>query len=162
MNRKLHRNEQNKMIAGVCAGLADYFSVDVSWVRIAFLFAFLAGCSGGLIYVILWVAVPYDPIRITPVDHSDHSNPEVVPMSSNKSKRISSGRSVFGLFLIAFGAFLLLDEFGIIPFWFEIGRFWPLLLIIPGFLLLAKSKREKSADNEPIHRGNEDQPEQGV
>lgn len=158
MNRKLHRNEQNKMIAGVCAGLADYFSVDVSWVRIAFLFAFLAGCSGGLIYVILWIAVPYDPYRIAPVDHS---NPEMVPMSSNKSKKASSGRSVFGLFLIAFGAFLLLDEFGIIPFWFEIGRFWPLLLIIPGFLLLAKSKRENPVENEPRH-GNEDNSKQEV
>ena len=47
MNKKLQRNEQNKMIAGVCSGLADYFSVDVSWVRAAFLLTLVAGCSGG-------------------------------------------------------------------------------------------------------------------
>ena len=56
MKKVLQRSEQNKILAGVCSGLADYFSVDVSWVRAAFLLALFAGCSGGLIYIILWIA----------------------------------------------------------------------------------------------------------
>ena len=43
MEKKLQRNQQDKMIAGVCSGLADYFDVDVTWVRIAFVVAVMVG-----------------------------------------------------------------------------------------------------------------------
>lgn len=45
MEKKLTRNEQEKTVAGVCAGLAEYFDVDVTWIRIAFVLAVLAGFS---------------------------------------------------------------------------------------------------------------------
>jgi phage shock protein PspC (stress-responsive transcriptional regulator) len=51
MEKKLQRIEQEKMIAGVCTGLAEYFDIDVTWIRIAFVIAVLAGASGILVYV---------------------------------------------------------------------------------------------------------------
>ena len=62
MEKRLHRNNQGKRIAGVCAGLADYFDIDVTLVRIAFIFATIAGFSGFLAYVILWIVVPVKPL----------------------------------------------------------------------------------------------------
>ena len=56
--RKLYRDVSDRRIAGVCAGLAAYFEVDVVLVRIIMLVALVAGSIGFWLYVILWIAVP--------------------------------------------------------------------------------------------------------
>jgi len=56
--KRLFRDKENGMIAGVCAGLGAYFDVDKVWFRIAFLVAFFVGGSGVLAYLILWIALP--------------------------------------------------------------------------------------------------------
>ena len=58
MQKKLYRIEADKKVAGVCTGLADYFDVDVTLVRIAFAVATLAGGPGVLIYAVLWWIMP--------------------------------------------------------------------------------------------------------
>jgi phage shock protein C len=58
MAKKLLRNESNKMIAGVCSGLADYFGVDATLVRIIFVVATVAFGIGVLPYIILWIVIP--------------------------------------------------------------------------------------------------------
>lgn len=63
-SKKLYRSEKKKMIAGVCAGLADYLSVDVNLVRILFVLGSLFGFSATFwIYIIMWVVVPADPTK---------------------------------------------------------------------------------------------------
>ncbi len=54
------RRSKNKMIAGVCAGLAEYFSLDPAMVRVAYVLIsiFSAAFPGILIYIILWVVIP--------------------------------------------------------------------------------------------------------
>lgn len=56
--RKLYRDPDGKVIAGVCAGLAAYFDIDVTFIRIAFLLLLLLNGVGILIYFILWIAMP--------------------------------------------------------------------------------------------------------
>jgi phage shock protein C len=58
--KKLHRSRRERMIAGVCGGLAEYFRTDPTWVRIVFILFFLAGGCSFLIYLILWILVPLD------------------------------------------------------------------------------------------------------
>ena len=58
MEKKLQRDTQDKMLAGVCSGLAEYLDIDVVLIRVAFIVAFLAGLSGGLAYIIFWVVMP--------------------------------------------------------------------------------------------------------
>jgi phage shock protein C len=60
MDKKLHRSSSDKMIAGVCAGLADYFGMDVSLMRIIWAIAFLVFGTGFLFYVILWIVLPLE------------------------------------------------------------------------------------------------------
>lgn len=59
MSKKLKRSS-NKMIAGVCAGIAEYLGLDVSLVRILYvLFSiFSAGFPGLLVYIIFWFVLP--------------------------------------------------------------------------------------------------------
>ncbi len=56
--RRLFRDPDNHLIAGVCQGIANYFDVDSTWIRLAFVLLILAGGSGLMIYIILWIVVP--------------------------------------------------------------------------------------------------------
>lgn len=56
--RKLMRNPNDKVIAGVCSGLGYYFGIQAKWIRILFILFFLFGGSGVLLYVILWIVMP--------------------------------------------------------------------------------------------------------
>ena len=55
---KLYRSSQNKMLAGVCAGVADLFGLEVKLVRVAWLIALLFAGVGALLYLKLWFVVP--------------------------------------------------------------------------------------------------------
>ena len=56
--RKLMRSK-NRMIAGVCSGIADYFGWDITLVRIIYvLLTFFTAFSGGIVYLILWLVMP--------------------------------------------------------------------------------------------------------
>lgn len=58
MNNKLYKSNSNKMIAGVCGGIAEYFNVDPTFVRLGWvLFALFAG-SGLLAYIIFALVMP--------------------------------------------------------------------------------------------------------
>jgi phage shock protein PspC (stress-responsive transcriptional regulator) len=54
---KLYRSS-NKVIAGVCAGVAEFFGLDVKLVRIAWLVAAIFAGVGALLYVLIWLLVP--------------------------------------------------------------------------------------------------------
>ena len=73
MNNKLYRSQSDKMVGGVCGGLAKNFNIDSSLVRLAFVLLFLFGGHGLLIYVILWLIIPVAPDNsiIDVVAHKD-------------------------------------------------------------------------------------------
>jgi phage shock protein PspC (stress-responsive transcriptional regulator) len=58
--KRLTRSRTDRMIAGVCGGLAQYFDLDVSIIRILFvvLTIFTAAFPGILVYIIMWIVVP--------------------------------------------------------------------------------------------------------
>jgi phage shock protein PspC (stress-responsive transcriptional regulator) len=56
-NKRLFRNENDKVLGGVCSGLANYFNIDVVIARIIFVVLFFSGV-GFITYIIMWIAVP--------------------------------------------------------------------------------------------------------
>lgn len=56
--KRLYRSQQQKMIAGVCGGIAEYFDVDPTIVRLGWVLLGFAGGSGILAYIIAWIIVP--------------------------------------------------------------------------------------------------------
>ncbi|NLH09093.1 MAG: PspC domain-containing protein [Chloroflexi bacterium] len=56
--KRLTRSVNNRMVAGVAGGLAEYFDVDPTLVRALFVIVTLLRGSGGLIYIILWLIMP--------------------------------------------------------------------------------------------------------
>ena len=59
MNRKLRRSSADYMLGGVCGGLAEYFEIDPTLVRVAYvLLTVCTAFSGTLAYIILWIVMP--------------------------------------------------------------------------------------------------------
>lgn len=59
--QKLRRSQSNKMIAGVCGGLAKYFALDASLIRIIYvLVTIFTAFAGVLVYIILWIVIPVE------------------------------------------------------------------------------------------------------
>ena len=58
VQRKIYRDEENRRIGGVCAGLATYLDIDVVLARVLMLVALVAGTAGFWIYIICWIAIP--------------------------------------------------------------------------------------------------------
>ena len=59
--KRLMRSSTNKKLGGVAAGVADYFDVDPTIVRVVWLIAIFCGGVGALLYVILWIVLPLAP-----------------------------------------------------------------------------------------------------
>lgn len=57
-SRKLYRSVNDRMISGVCGGIAETYGIDPVLVRVLFVAAFLMGFSGGVIYLICWIVIP--------------------------------------------------------------------------------------------------------
>ena len=158
MEKKLHRDEHRKVVGGVCAGLAEYFDIDVSIVRLVFVLSLLLKGGGGLIYIVLWIVLPKRGY-IPPVDYTIppagspyqapntfsspspfHPNPVLAPR-----KHPTTGALIGGLILILLGAGFLIDEFDIIPDW-SFEQWWPVILIIIGLVFIFTSGiRDRSA-----------------
>jgi phage shock protein C len=60
-SKRLYRSREDKMIAGVCGGLGDYFGIDPVIIRIIFIILFLSVGSGILIYLLAWIIIPLEP-----------------------------------------------------------------------------------------------------
>ena len=59
--KKLYRSRENRMIAGVCGGLGEYFEIDPTLVRLAVVFFSLWWGGGILLYLLAWFIIPEEP-----------------------------------------------------------------------------------------------------
>ena len=60
--RRLYRSRNDRMISGVAGGLAEYLNVDATIVRLLFVFFALAGGPGLLVYIVMLLVVPEEPL----------------------------------------------------------------------------------------------------
>jgi phage shock protein C len=145
MNRRLYRSSRERVISGVAGGVAEYFDVDPSIVRIAW--ALLALITGGvflILYGVMWLVVPVAPGTAGSAASPDDPSGTPVP-DAPRAERYRSGSAglVFGLILIGLGLYFLAREY--LP-GFNIDRLWPLGLVALGiFLLIAAMRQRPSA-----------------
>ncbi len=58
-NKVLRRSRSNRILAGVCGGLAEFFGISAFWFRLSMLIAFIpGGVPGALLYILLWMIIP--------------------------------------------------------------------------------------------------------
>jgi len=95
MEKKLYRDEFHKKIGGVCAGLAEYFTVDVNIVRVLFVLAFFLHGGGLIVYIVLWIALPKKPYAY--FDPTvDYKVPPQNPGDQATTQTGATGSSSFG------------------------------------------------------------------
>jgi len=63
--KRLYRSRESKILAGVCAGLGDYFNIDPVIIRLLWVILTIAGGAGVLIYIIAWIIIPEEPVSNT-------------------------------------------------------------------------------------------------
>lgn len=68
-----YRSRREKVIAGVCMGLARQFSVSVTIIRLAFILGTIFGGWGVVIYITLWFIMPKEPVMLIGEDRLDRS-----------------------------------------------------------------------------------------
>lgn len=142
MNERITKSRSDKLIAGVCGGLADYFGVDPVLVRLAFVVVTLLWGAGVLVYLVLAVIMPAadgpDPGHTLQRSIDDLSQEargrarEVAEALRQSSRR---RRNAFAAILIAAGVLLLAGHLGAFLYvtWFVLA---PLLLIALGIAVL--------------------------
>jgi phage shock protein C len=59
--RKLYRSKTDRVLAGVCGGLAEYFNLDATLIRVLFVLLAVLGGAGLVLYVAMWIIVPNQP-----------------------------------------------------------------------------------------------------
>ena len=138
-NRKLSRNSMNRVIGGVCSGLAEFFGLDVALVRIAFVIAFMFASFGFWLYIILWIVLPVEGQQTTvnsqqSTVNSQQSESESVSKSESKVKSVLAGS-----FVILIGLLFLINNF--IPInW--VWKLWPLILVAIGVVMIITSSKK--------------------
>ena len=60
--RRLYRSRTDRKLAGVCGGLAQYFNTDATLMRVLFVVLALLGGPGLVLYLLMWVLVPEEPL----------------------------------------------------------------------------------------------------
>lgn len=136
---KLYRSETNKVLGGVCGGLGEYFNIDPTIVRIIFILMAVFGGSGILIYIILWLVIPSESSKANLSTEQINSNIKDIKDSAEKFAQTTNNRSWWAFLIVMLGIVFLLNNYGYYNF-SELGRLWPIILIIFGLNLLLRKK----------------------
>jgi phage shock protein C len=137
--KRIYRNQKNKVIGGVCAGIADYFDIDVAWVRLGFVLSIFADGVGILAYLIAWIVFPADERTLDQVAEAKAQveTSAAEPGGERRWRGAGTGsRNAVGIILVILGIMFFMD---LNFYWFRFGEFWPIILIGLGVFLLIKS-----------------------
>lgn len=143
--RRLYRSKTDTLIGGVCGGLGKYFNIDPTLIRLACVLLAVFGGGGVLIYLILWIVIPLEGRSSVATDQTIRDNAQdLADRARDFGKGLESGFNDpaqpaarkgglwFGLILVLLGGLFLAQNL----FHFNLGQFWPVILIFIGILML--------------------------
>lgn len=150
MAKRLYRSRKDSVIAGVCGGIADYFDIDLTLVRIVAVISILINGIGLIAYIIGWIFIPQNPEPLreektgekkgkveTIKEKAENVAREIgkeIRGDSGKDEHRKNSRLVGGLILICLGLLFLGSNF--FP-WFGFAKLWPVILVVLGVVILA-------------------------
>jgi len=151
---QLSRSESDRMIAGVCGGLAHYLGLDPLIIRIVFVILALTNGVGIAIYALLWIFVPgenavFSDRETTVRENVDEIRDTAVSFGQDAREGFSKkwdwstpGNLTMtgGAVLIGVGLLLLMQNLGLLRW---VGRLWPLALVAVGVVILLNNLKEK-------------------
>ncbi len=135
--KRIYRSRQDKVIGGVCGGIAEYFNIDPVWIRIIAVVLALMDGIGILAYIVAWIIIPENSrqkIRDPKMQSQINSTIKKISNSSRKNR----ASFIIGAILVAVGFSFLFNE---LFFWFSFKYVWPLIIIALGIFLIIKVKK---------------------
>jgi phage shock protein PspC (stress-responsive transcriptional regulator) len=146
--KKLFRSKKDRILFGVCGGLAEYFEIDPIIVRLIFVILSIWAGTGILLYIVGVILIPEE--GTSPEKHQEELKKkakkaakdikeaaqtvaEEIKVETKRNPR-NTGPKIAGLILIFLGFIFLAQAF--MP-WFEFSKLWPLLLVAIGLSLIA-------------------------
>jgi len=150
MEKKLTRSKKDRMIAGICGGLGEYFKIDPVIVRLIFVLLAISGGVGIVGYILLWVVVPEEgETEADRLKKQEKIKEEIKEKAEEFAERVKDeGKKIKknperanvmgGLLLITIGAIFLMNNF--FPF-LGFSRLWPLILFVIGIGMLIRSAK---------------------
>jgi phage shock protein PspC (stress-responsive transcriptional regulator) len=157
-SKPLYRSKTNKIAAGVCGGLAEYFDIDALFLRIIWVLSVIFGGLGLLFYLAAYIIVP--------------ENPETIDQQTAVKEKPESKRAFFwGALLIVLGVILLVQNWGLFNYLTFISLpwhgIWAVILILIGLYLIFRTNASPAEtgytkDNKQIYRSSEDKMIGGV
>ena len=161
MEKRLYRSRSDRMIWGVCGGLAKYFDMDPTIVRTITVLSIFFGGLGIWAYIILAIVVPLENSKAAePKDTIKENIEEMKETASELGRELRSTlveeeseseeiarmrhrrRNTLGIILIVLGSFFLLGSFNIFR-WFNWGNLWPLVLVAIGVLIIFSVRKRR-------------------
>jgi len=160
MEKRLYRSQSDRMIWGVCGGLAKYFDMDPTIVRIiAVLTVFISG-AGIIAYIILAIVIPLENSKSAePRDTIKENVEEIKETTSELGREIRSTltgktdaeeeteirhrrRNIFGIIIVVIGVLLLLGSLDVF-WWMRWTYLWPLIIIAIGLIIVFSNRRKR-------------------
>lgn len=138
--KRLYKSRTERMIDGVCGGIAKYFDLDPTLVRIAWVLLTLLGGSGIILYLAAMIIMPKEPY-VGPGSPSPSGGESPSQSAPQQASGSSSRNSFFwGVLLILVGLFLFLENMGWSfwrsLWWFDAGQVLAILLILAGIAFM--------------------------
>lgn len=145
MKKKLYRiKNQDTLLGGVTQGLAIYFNVDVTLIRVLFVILFFTPAPVFIAYLILWIVLPEEERYLTDTETTYFSNlNQIEPMSEQKE---SKKNLLFGLLLIIVGVSLSFQNFFDIDIFRYLGKLWPLALVGIGVWFIVRDDKNSTSN----------------
>ncbi len=154
--KRLYRSRTDKIIAGVCGGMGEYFNMDPLIFRIIFAVLVFAGGGGVLLYILLAIIIPKAPWPGQPepgVDPKGQFHDFVADVKGSAQhwaaearrspefqKHRNNSRAWFGMIVVIVGALLLVNK--LFPQnWIRWDVLWPVAIIIVGISILSRGHR---------------------
>ncbi|MBC7217052.1 MAG: PspC domain-containing protein [Candidatus Caldatribacterium sp.] len=139
MEKRLYRSRKERILGGVCGGIAEYFGLDPALVRIVAVLLILVGGGAILAYIIAWILIPEGPKEEIPEERPESQ--EASSSGERKPWQEAGRQHILAWFLVIIGA-LWLSQY-VVPLWgpwtpWVRNAFLPILLIAGGVLLLVR------------------------
>ncbi|AUG56999.1 PspC domain-containing protein [Acetivibrio saccincola] len=148
MGKRITRSRRNKVIEGVCGGIAEYFGIDPTIVRLGFLISIFFGGTGILAYIVAVIVIPEEDEY---VPHNFYNEGESFSDGFDEEKDFSKtmgdsvegfgsnedrNKTFVGLGLIIFGGMLLLRHF------ISLKYVFPIILMIIGIVIIYRGGKK--------------------
>lgn len=141
--KTLHKSQTNRVLAGVCGGLGDYFDIDPTLVRVAFVLLFFSGGLGLFLYITLVVVMPDSGSGTTAPLESLKKQAEKLQAHDIGRPRLERPSNWVPAALIVLGLILLLDNLDLlrrfVPY-YRLEQLWPIVIIFLGLWLLLRKR----------------------